>query len=200
MAEIPLFPLPLVLFPGGKLPLQIFEPRYLDMVKRCMKDNTGFGIVLIDEGDQVLQGRDDQLPSVNHCGTYCTIVDFYQLPNGMLGIMVEGQVKFVIRDQYEQPDRLMMANVEFLETEDNPPLPEEYRHLADLLETFADHEAVADLELEIDYGQAGEVSSRLTELLPCPNHFKQRMLEMKDPVFRLRELEKLIQRMQNSDR
>ena len=197
MADIPLFPLPLVIFPGGKLPLQIFEPRYLDMVKACLKENTGFGIVLIEEGDQVLGGPEDQLPTVSHCGTYCTIVDFDQRPNGMLGIVAEGQFKFAIRDQYELPNRLMMASVAFLEMEEEAPVPDHYHHLVDLLETFADHEAVANLELDIDYSQAREVGARLTELLPCPNHYKQRLLEIKNPVIRLQELEKLIQRMQN---
>jgi len=197
MAEIPLFPLPLVLFPGGKIPLQIFEPRYLDMVKRCMKENTGFGVVLIEEGEQVLQNPNQQLPSVSHYGTYATIVDFDQNPNGTLGLMVEGQVKFVIRDQYERPDRLMMAQVEFLELEEDALVPEHKQHLVNLLEMFVEHEAVQDLGLDINFEQAREVGSRLTELLPCPNHFKQRMLEMKNPVARLNELEKLIARMQN---
>ena len=198
MADIPLFPLPLVLFPGGRLPLQIFETRYLDMVKRCMRDNTGFGVVLIEEGDQVLKSMEQQLPSVSHCGTYATIVDFDQNPNGTLGIMVEGQVKFVIRDQYERPDRLMMAQVEFLEIEDELPVPDDKQHLVNLLEMFLEHEAVQGLGLEINFEEARDVGSRLTELLPCPNHFKQRMLEIKNPLARLNELEKLIVRMQNT--
>ncbi len=197
MAEIPLFPLPIVLFPGGKLPLQIFEARYLDMVKRCLKENVGFGVVLIEEGDQVLRNPEDQLPSVSHCGTYATIVDFDQNDNGTLGIVVEGQVKFVVRDHYEAADRLMMAQVEFIELEEEADIPEDQQHLVNLLEMFMEHESVQDLNLEINFEQAREVGARLTELLPCPNHFKQRMLEMKNPLARLNELEKLIHRMQN---
>ncbi len=67
MAEIPLFPLPMVLFPGGKLPLQIFEPRYLDMVKNCMREEIGFGVILIEEGQQVLKMQNNschRLPTV----------------------------------------------------------------------------------------------------------------------------------------
>ncbi|MEX1237227.1 MAG: LON peptidase substrate-binding domain-containing protein, partial [Pseudomonadales bacterium] len=177
--------------------LQIFEPRYLDMVKRCLKENVGFGVILIEEGDQVLKSPEQQLPSVSHSGTYATIVDFDQNPNGTLGIMIEGQVKFVVRDQFELPDRLMMAQVEFLELEEQAPVPERQEHLVSLLEMFLEHEAVRDLGLEINFGEAREVGARLTELLPCPNHFKQRMLEMKNPLARLNELEKLIARMQN---
>ena len=56
MKEIPLFPLPLVLFPGGRLPLQIFEVRYLDMVKSCMRENSGFGVVMLETGGEVFDG------------------------------------------------------------------------------------------------------------------------------------------------
>ena len=117
MAEIPLFPLPLVLFPGGRLPLQIFETRYLDMIKRCMRDNAGFGIVMIEQGSEILDGDEIQ-PEISSQGTYSTVVDFDQHSNGMLGIMSEGQVKFVIREIYEKSDHLMMAEVDFLEQEE----------------------------------------------------------------------------------
>ncbi|MCH8257036.1 MAG: LON peptidase substrate-binding domain-containing protein [Proteobacteria bacterium] len=200
MAEIPLFPLPLVLFPGGRLELQIFEVRYLDMVKRCMRNNSGFGIVMIEDGEQVLRRNDQQLPAVAHYGTYVTIVDFDQRPNGMLGISVEGQVKFVIRDQYEQSDRLMMAEVEFLEMEGKAPLPERHEHLASLLDTLVQHETIRSRDLEINYAEAREVGSRLAELLPCANRYKQRLLEMKDPIARLKEIGKLIEHMQESKR
>lgn len=198
MSDIPLFPLPLVLFPGGKLPIQVFEPRYLDMVTRCLKDGTGFGVVMITEGEQNLGGPDEQLPSVSHCGTFCRIIDFDQLDNGMLGIVAQGEQKFVIRDQYEQPDRLMMASVEFLAVEDEVPVPEEREHLTGLLESLMAHEAVQRLGVSCDLGRATEVGARLAELLPCPNHFKQRLLEMKDPLVRLSELDKLVERIQKS--
>ncbi len=198
MAEIPLFPLPLVLFPGGRLPLQIFEARYLDMVKRCLRDNVGFGVVLIEEGEQTLAARDQQLPSVARQGTYATIVDFDQNPNGTLGVVAEGQVKFVIRDEYELPDRLMMAQVEFLPVEEAAPVPPELAHLVNLLEKFLEHEAVSGFGLDVNYEDAVEVGARLTELLPCPGHFKQRMLELKNPLIRLQEVDKLVTRMQKA--
>lgn len=195
MSEIPLFPLPLVIFPGGRLPLQVFEPRYLDMVRRCLREDDGFGVVMIQEGEQVMRNAEEQLPSVFNCGTYCKIVDFDQTPNGMLGIMAEGQKKFVIRDNYEQADRLMLAEVEFLPSEKPAKVPEQLEHLSDLLLSLMEHEAVQRLGLQCDLHQAGDVGCRLTELLPCPSKFKQRMLEMKDPVLRLQELEKMLERM-----
>ena len=196
MAHIPLFPLPLVVFPGGRLPLQIFETRYVDMVKRCLREGSGFGVIMITEGDQVLRDTEQQLPSVARCGTYCSIVDFDELPNGMLGIMAEGVKKFVIRDEYEQVDRLMMGDVEFLPDETPADMPDEQEHLLSLLESLMSHEAVQRLGLGCDMTQAGEVGARLTELLPCPNEFKQRMLEIKDPLIRLGELDKMVDAIQ----
>jgi len=198
MNEIPLFPVRHVLFPGGKLPLQIFESRYLDMVKNCLKQQTGFGVVMITEGEQTLSNLDEQLPEISHCGTYCEIIDFDQAPNGTLSIVIEGKKKFVIRDQYEQANRLMMANVRFLAEEAEAEVPEEQEHLAGLLESLMAHEAVQRLGVDCDLGLAGEVGARLTELLPCPNHFKQRMLEMKDPLVRLAEIDKLVERIQKA--
>ncbi len=198
MQEIPLFPLPLVLFPGGNLELQIFEIRYLDMVKHCMRGDTGFGIIMIEEGEQVLQENVHSLPAVSHYGTYCRIIDFDQRPNGLLGIRVQGERKFVVQDQFEGQNRLMMAKVQFLEEEGNAPLPEQHEHLASLLDTLIEHEAVRKSGLQIDYGDALEVGARLTELLPCANSQKQRLLEMRDPIARLTELEKLIEQLQRT--
>jgi len=195
MAEIPLFPLPLVLLPGGKLDLQIFEARYLDLVKSTLRHDSGFGIIMIEEGEQVLLHKDQSLPAISHCGTYVKIIDFDQMPNGMLSIVVEGQGKFVIRDQYEGASHLLVADVEFLEMEERAPVPEQYEHLAVLLDTLMQHEAVRKYAPEIDFTEAREVGSRLTELLPCPNVQKQHLLEMKDPVARLKEISKLVERM-----
>lgn len=197
MAEIPLFPLPLILFPGGKLPLQIFEPRYLDMVKQCMKDDVGFGVVMIQEGAQVLKSSEAQLPSVAFTGTYVKIIDFDQGDNGLLGIVVEGQVKFSIRDQYENSERLMMADVEFLKIESKELLPDDKVHLGEILASLLEHEAVEALRLSVDLEDATEVGGRLTELLPIPNNLKQRLLEMRNPIARLEDLDKLILKMQD---
>ena len=198
MAHIPLFPLPLVVFPGGRLHLQILETRYIDMVKSCLREGDGFGVIMITEDDQFLRDLEQQLPVVSRFGTYCTIVDFDLLPNGMLGIIVEGVKKFVIHHEYEQADRLMMGDVKFLPDETPVKMPRDRGHLTSLLESLMSHKAVQRLGLVCDMNQAGEVSARLTELLPCPNEFKQRMLEIKDPLVRLRDLDRLVDSMQRN--
>ena len=196
MVEIPVFPLPLVLFPGGRLPLQIFETRYLDMVAHCMRDDAGFGIVMIVEGEQTLVKQGGGLPSVSRFGTYARIIDFDQHANGMLTILTEGQTKFEILDQYEQADGLMLASIRTLKPEAEASVPKDQAHLLGLLETLMEHKAVRRLGLTCDMGKATEVGARLTELLPCPNHFKQRLLEIGDPLERLIELGRLVDRLE----
>ena len=196
MTTIPLFPLPLVLFPGGKLPLKIFGLRYIDMIKRSLRDDSGFGIVMIEAGDQVLHGQDAQLPQVSGVGTSVAIIDFDQLPNGLLGIMVEGDRKFRVTEIHEQADRLMVADIEYLEEEAETSLPGDKTYLADLLLSLAEHEAVKDLDLSIDYNDARDVSWRLTELMPFANPEKQRLIELNDPLARLEELALVVARLQ----
>ena len=163
---------------------------------RCMRGNSGFGVVMIEEGREALENSEQSLPSVSHQGVYCKIVNFDQLPTGMLGIMIEGQTKFVIRDQYEQPDRLMMADVEFLDAEEPHEVPDEYEHLVRILQSLMEHEDVVSLGHTVDFNSAVEVSARLTELLPCGDDNKQRLLELKNPLARLKELGKVVADMQ----
>lgn len=198
MAKIPLFPLPLVLFPGGRLPLKIFEPRYLDMIGQCMREESGFGIVMIRQGRQVMVGPDADLPAVCTTGTYVRIIDFDRRDDGMLTVMVEGDVKVKLRDHSSQDDGLMLGNVEFLPLDEDAAIPESLGHLGTLLERFSEHEMVQRLGLQINYESAVEVGARLTELLPCPDPVKQFLLELSDPVERLEQLDEVVRQMQEA--
>lgn len=198
MARIPLFPLPLVVFPGGRLPLKIFEPRYVDMIGRCMREEAGFGIVMIRKGQQVMQGRDAALPSICTVGTYMRIIDFDRRDDGLLSIMVEGDVKVKIRDNSSQDDGLMLGDVEFLPLDEDLPVPEALDHLGTLLERFAEHEMVQQLGITINYESAAEVGARLTELLPCPDLVKQFLFELADPVERLEQIDQVVREMQDT--
>jgi Lon protease-like protein len=115
----------------------------------------------------------------------------------LLGIIVEGQARFAVRDQYETSERLMMADVEFLVTESKETVPVEKSHLSEILASLLEHEAVEALRLNVDLDDASEVGGRLTELLPIPNDLKQRLLEMRNPIARLEDLDKLIVKMQD---
>lgn len=194
MDEICLFPLPLVIFPGGKLPLQIFEKRYLDMIRQCLKEDKGFGLTMIESGDQIIRNDQQASPLIASMGTYCRIVDFDQKANGLLQIVLEGERKFNILSQSENVDRLMIAKVNFIDAEVDSQIPDSKKHLAELLISLASH--VSTLDIIFDDESALEVGSRLSELLPCANLFKQQMLELMDPLLRLTHLEDQVLKMQ----
>ena len=109
---IPLFPLHTVLFPGGPLPLRIFETRYTDMVRRCMREQTPFGVVLIQEGDEA-----GEVATTATVGCSARIVDFHTLQDGLLGIACVGERKFRVQRVWRANDGLNMGEVEWLPPE-----------------------------------------------------------------------------------
>jgi len=181
--EIPLFPLSTVVFPGGPLPLRIFETRYIDLVRRCMRDGSGFGVVLLREGAEV------GVPAVTYdVGTYARIVDFSQQPDGLLGIRATGERRFRILERRRARDGLNLADVEWRGDERAEPLPEEFADLAPAIDAILTQagEPYASLERRLD--DAAWISGRLAEILPVPVVHKQHCLELDDPVERLRYL------------
>jgi Lon protease-like protein len=181
--EIPLFPLSTVLFPGGPLPLRIFEARYVDLVRRCLRDDSGFGVVLIREG--VEAGGPALTCDV---GTYARIVDFSQQPDGLLGIRAHGERRFRIRDRRRARDGLNLADVEWLPADPVLPLPEEFAELGPALEAILEQLGEPYASLERRTEDAAWVAGRLAEILPIPPAHKQHCLELDDPVERLRYL------------
>lgn len=193
--DIPLFPLGQVLFSGGRMPLRIFEPRYLDLVGRCMKTETGFGIVLIRAGSEARRKGDEQPPELFEVGTYARIVDFNELPNGMLGIVCGGGGKFRIHRSWQAPDHLTMAEVEFLPEEPPAALDDEFKPLVETLRVLAKHPLVQQLGLGVDYDDARAVSWRLAELLPLEPALKQDLLQMQDARERLAAIAGLVAKL-----
>jgi Lon protease-like protein len=186
--EIPLFPLGTVLFPGGPLPLRIFEARYVDLVRRCLRDGSGFGSVLIREG--VEAGG----PALTFdVGTYARIVDFSQEPDGLLGIRAAGERRFRILERRRERDGLNVATVEWLTEDPSQPLPAEFAELGPALDAILAQvgEPFASLERHLD--DAAWVAGRLAEILPVPPGHKQHCLELDDPVERLRFLRPLFE-------
>ena len=107
---LPLFPLHTVLFPEGDLSLRVFETRYIDMVRACLREGTGFGVCLIREGSEV------GAPAIPHdIGTCARIIDTGMRAEGLLGIYTRGHRRFRIIDMEARPDLLVMARVEWLE-------------------------------------------------------------------------------------
>ena len=110
MSELPLFPLSGVLFPFGRVPLKIFEPRYLDLVRDCMKSSSPFGVVWIRRGAEVVQ-RGRAAPELGDYGTCAHIVDWDQLPNGLLGITIEGAQRFELMETHTRASLLPSTSI-----------------------------------------------------------------------------------------
>jgi Lon protease-like protein len=177
--SIALFPLNIVLFPDGPLPLRIFETRYVDMVRRCMRGDLNFGVVLIREGGEVGPAQTFDV------GTLARITDFDQLPDGLLGLSCVGERRFRVVKRSVQTDGLNVADVEWLAMEPTVPVPERHARLADLLRSVLPQlgEVYTDIEMRLD--DAAWVGHRLAEILPIPLPEKQTYLEMDDPIQRL---------------
>ena len=185
--ELPLFPLSAVLFPGGPLPLRIFEPRYVDMVGRCLREGSGFAVVLLTDGNEA--GEAIEFAEV---GTEARIVDFDRLDDGLLGLSCVGQQRIRVLEAWRQPDGLNMGRVEDLPPDPALAIPEEYRHLAAVLQQILPQLGEAYAHVERHFGDAGWVASRLAELLPIELTDKQSLLETIDPVARLEVLAPIV--------
>jgi len=182
-AALPLFPLNTVLFPGGPLSLRIFEPRYLDMVRRCGREQSVFGVVLILAGAEV-----GEVTSVAGAGTTARLVDFTTRADGLLGIDCVGEQRFRLLRRWQQPDGLNWAEVEYLPAEPPCALPAAFEHLAQLLRELLPRLADAYARVPVRYEDAGWVGNRWAELLPLAAAQKQRLLELTDPIERLTQV------------
>jgi Lon protease-like protein len=183
---IPLFPLNIVLFPSGRLPLRIFETRYFNMVRRCMREGEGFGVVLIRSG------REDGPAETCDVGTLAKIVDFDQLPDGLLGLRCVGQQRFRISAHRRQADGLHLGEVDWLPPDPTVSVPARHARLAELLQTVLPQlgEIYADIDMQTN--DAAWVGNRLAEILPMELADKQFCLELDDPLRRLDVLAPLI--------
>lgn len=191
-AELPLFPLNTVLFPGGPLPLRIFEPRYVDMVRYCMRERMPFGVVLIRAG-----AESGAVTSSASIGTSARIVDFYQLPEGLLGITCVGERKFRVAGRRVQRDGLNMGTVEWMRPERGVELPGEYLHLGELLRKVLPELGEIYQSIPKHFDDAGWVGARLAEILPINLTDKQYCLELADPIERLARLSPFIRRVED---
>jgi uncharacterized protein len=181
--RIPLFPLSTVLFPGGPLKLRIFETRYVDMIGRCMREGTVFGVAMIVEGREA-GGPATTAP----VGTTARIVDFEKLPDGLLGITALGERRFKLLQVERQADGLNLARVEWLDAEPTLPVPTECEPFVLLLQHALPELAPLYDFSPVSYDDASWVGSRLAEILPLPPTEKQRCLEMRDPLERLQHI------------
>ena len=190
IGDLPLFPLNTVLFPGGRLPLRLFEQRYLGMAKVCLKDGAPFGVCLIREGREVGE------PAVPFdVGTLARIVDWDMPQLGVLQIVALGEDRFRILERSTQPDGLARGRVEPIAADTDGPVPASCARCARLLErVISDQPDAIAAPHRLD--SASWVGMRLAELLPLPMESKQELLEMTDASARLERLNGLLSRSQ----
>lgn len=187
---IPLFPLNTVLFPGGMLPLRIFEPRYLDMISNCLKIGCGIGVVLIEHGREVGSAAE-----THPVGTLSEIHYWHQRSDGMLGLTLRGKQRFRILSQQVLPNQLIQAEVELLPEVIGQQLEPQYAFLAKMLENILSQLEPPYSTMPTRLDDADWVASRLIELLPIDLLKKQEMLLIDSPNIRLKQIASLLQNL-----
>ncbi len=184
--QIPLFPLSTVLFPGGPLPLRVFEPRYLDMISSCMKSDTPFGVLLIREGEEAGQA------STFDVGTLAQISDWYQGSDGLLGVTAIGEQRFRLLFSERQHDGLNIGEIELIPAEADMTLPDEYGVMPQILSNVLDDLGRLYESLERRFDDAVWVTYRFIEILPIDLEQKQECLESSDTQARLKLVHELL--------
>lgn len=171
MSELPLFPLKTVLLPSNKLTLKIFEPRYLDMIAGCMREDSKFGVVLIYRGEEILSDTD-----IYSVGTTVTISDWENRADGLLSITALGIERFEIKSTRTQSDGLTIAEIELLKDNETSEIPEQYTYMRELLQ----HISAQGGHISNENQAFSEILYQLIYWLPLESNLKQRLLEIAD--------------------
>ncbi|AVP95761.1 hypothetical protein C7S18_00475 [Ahniella affigens] len=190
--SLPLFPLNTVLYPGGLLSLRIFEARYLDLVRRSMRESSPFGIILIAAG---MESGGPALPM--DLGVSARIVDFCTLPDGLLGITVHGESCFRNVRSWLEPNGLRQAEVRYRSSDPDLPLPPEYSVFELLLRRLGDEgDSLLREADKANFDDAAWVVWRLAERLPLTVEERYELLERTDVHARLEKLAEWLPRFQ----
>ena len=191
LSSLPLFPLGTVLFPGGRLPLRIFEVRYLDMISRCHKAGAPFGVVSLTQGQEVrVAGAAPEAFSA--VGTLALITELDAPRPGLLAIQCSGAQRFRIQSRDQMRHGLWVADVERLDIDQAVPVPDDLQPVAAALGTVLGklrQRAATPADLAVpepwQLDDCGWVANRWCELLPLPLELKQRLMELDNPLVRL---------------
>ncbi len=191
MQDLALFPLNVVLFPGGRLPLRIFEQRYLEMAKACLRDGAPFGVCLIREGAEVLVNGVGAPAVPVDTGCLARIAEWDMPQLGMLQVIARGEARFRILERRVQADGLARASIEMLPENEDSAIPSSCARCVRLLKRLIEQQpSLFEAPHKLD--SCFWVSSRLAEILPLPLHEKQLLLELADGRARLERLNSLL--------
>ncbi len=168
--KLGVFPLGAVLFPSGSLPLRIFEPRYIDLLSSCLRNQESFVIAPLLAGSEV-----GNVQTFSEFGTTASIAEWDKSPDGLLHIVVTGGQRCRLKDHERQTDGLLLASVELVV--DSPSsMPNDYQHLADSLEfIFRSHPELAPAK-PWHLTDANWVSYRWAERLPLTSQSREQVL------------------------
>jgi uncharacterized protein len=192
--RLPLFPLRTVLFPGGRLPLRIFEQRYIELAKACLRDEASFGVCLITRGDEVARPEKEAAPpEFAAVGTLATIRGWDMPELGILHVTAQGATRFSVQATATQPNGLIVGEVTPIPVEPAVATGDAQRPLAQLLELLVARIGAQHFPDERAFDDATWVGYRLAELLPLPLSIKQSVLEMNDAEVRLVVLRRFLE-------
>ena len=220
LSSLPLFPLGTVLYPGGLLPLRIFEVRYLDMIGKCHKAGAPFGVVALTEGSEVRQRNPskkgenpakeaaaeapgDGFAAEGFCnvGTLAHIADFLVPQPGLMVIRCTGMQRFSINNSKKLKHGLWVADVTQLDEDQSVAVPEDLQPTADalgkLIKTLQERGITQDempLLPPFQLGDCGWLANRWCELLPIPLELKQRLMVLDNPLVRLELVGDILER------
>jgi Lon protease-like protein len=201
--SLPLFPLGTTLFPGGLLPLRIFEVRYLDMIGRCRKAGVPFGVVSLTSGSEVRKAG-AEAERFSSVGTLAEIREFDSPQSGLLQIECMGTQRFRIRQTELQKHGLWVAEVEAVPDDVALEIPDDLKHtstaLRRLIDTLEERRRAQDETARLPIGEpyrlddCGWVANRWCELVPMQLELRQRLMALDSPLMRLELVSDLLAR------
>ena len=208
LSSLPLFPLGSVLYPGGLLPLRIFEVRYLDMIGKCHKNGAPFGVVSLTAGAEVRRPETgkptgDGFAVEEFCatGTLATITEFSSPQPGLMVIRCVGAQRFKISNREKLKHGLWIADVERIDDDMAVAVPDDLKACANALGKLIkslQQRSIPDDQMPLlapyQLDDCGWVANRWCELLPLPLELKQRLMELDNPLVRLELISDILER------
>jgi Lon protease-like protein len=191
--SLALFPLRTVLFPGGLLPLKVFEQRYIAMTTACVARGEPFGVCRIVEGEEVARVGGGKPPLFSPIGTLARIVD-WDIADGVLHLRAEGGERFRVRSHAPRGDGLVVGDVVPIASEPAVPPRSAHEPLVQLLRALIERAGAGRFSPARAFDDASWVGYRLAELMPLPLSVKQSMLEINDSEVRLQALAAFLRR------